>query len=104
MAVGDYNDTNSDFEAYGSDFEAYGSDFEAHDTNRTSCENSTNHATSDVEFVDNGVKYSVARSLDSNATVNEFEEITDEEICAMHEVIAAQKPKSLKICIPAPQK
>ncbi|KIK75748.1 hypothetical protein PAXRUDRAFT_18730 [Paxillus rubicundulus Ve08.2h10] len=97
MAVGDYNDTNSDFEAYGSDFEA-------HDTNRASCKNSTNHATSDVEFVNNGVKYSIARSLDSNATVNEFEDIMDEEICAMCEVIAAQKPKSLKIRIPETQK
>ncbi|KAF9242507.1 hypothetical protein BU15DRAFT_60246 [Melanogaster broomeanus] len=90
MAVGDYNNTDSDF-----------------DSDRASCENSTNHATSDLESVDDGVKNSVPRSPGNNATADEFDEVTDEEIRAMRvpaEVITTQKLKSLKIRILATQK
>ncbi|KAF9234541.1 hypothetical protein BU15DRAFT_78901 [Melanogaster broomeanus] len=79
-------------------------DFEAHSADRASCENSPNHATSDLESVDDGVKNNVARSPGSYSTADEFDEVTDEEIRAMREVIAAQKLKTLKIRIPATQK
>ncbi|KAF8833655.1 hypothetical protein BDN67DRAFT_1017310 [Paxillus ammoniavirescens] len=97
MAVSDY----SDDDPYG---EADGSAFEVHGTDEASFESNPNRATSNVEFSDDGVTRSVIGLSDGNLTADELDEVTGEEIRAMREEIAAQKPKSLKTHISASQR
>ncbi|KAF8835065.1 hypothetical protein BDN67DRAFT_1015885 [Paxillus ammoniavirescens] len=97
MAVSDYSDDNP----YG---EADGSALKVHGTDEASFESNPNHATSNVEFSDDGVTHSVIGLSDGNLTADELDEVTDEKIRAMQEEIAAQKLKSLKIHISASQR